>query len=40
MRVVERHIIKSSPQYWKEIDELAFKSKNLYNRANYHCRPL
>ncbi len=38
MRVVERHIIKSSNQYWKEIDELAFKSKNLYNLANYHCR--
>ncbi len=38
MRVVERHIIKSSNKYWKEIDELAFKSKNLYNLANYHCR--
>jgi putative transposase len=38
MRVVERHIIKSSNKYWKEIDELAFKSKNLYNLANYYCR--
>ncbi|NEO48893.1 MAG: IS200/IS605 family element transposase accessory protein TnpB [Moorea sp. SIO4A3] len=38
MRVVERHIVKPSNQYWKEIDELAFKSKNLYNLANYHCR--
>ena len=38
MRVVERHLIKYSNKYWKEIDELAFKSKNLYNLANYYCR--
>ncbi|MEB3282844.1 MAG: hypothetical protein VKK42_28385 [Lyngbya sp.] len=38
MRVVERHLIKPSNKYWKEIDELAYKSKNLYNLANYYCR--
>ena len=31
----ERHIIKKSNSYFKEIDDLCFKSKNLYNFANY-----
>ncbi|KOP28173.1 transposase [Hapalosiphon sp. MRB220] len=38
MRVVERHIINRNHEYWREADELAFKSKNLYNAANYFCR--
>jgi putative transposase len=38
MKLVERHIIKRSSCYWEEIDQLAFKSKNLYNRANYEIR--
>lgn len=38
MKVVERHIINRNHQYWHEADELAFKSKNLYNSANYICR--
>ena len=35
---VERHIIKESNPYWKEIDQLCFLSKNLYNSANYLVR--
>jgi putative transposase len=31
----ERHIIKKSHKMWKMCDELCFKSKNLYNYANY-----
>ena len=31
----ERHIIKKSHKMWKACDELCFKSKNLYNYANY-----
>ncbi|MDY7002532.1 MAG: transposase [Cyanobacteriota bacterium] len=38
MRVVDRHIIKRTHRYWQVCDELAFKSKNLYNLANYYCR--
>ncbi len=38
MRQVERHIIKESNQYWKEIDRLCFLSKNLYNYAYYLVR--
>ncbi len=38
MLLVERHIISREHLLWEEIDSLAFKSKNLYNLANYHCR--
>ncbi|WP_293077426.1 transposase [Okeania sp. SIO3B5] len=38
MRVVDRHIIRRTHKYWRVCDELAFKSKNLYNLANYYCR--
>src|ERR687885_413049 len=38
MRLVEKHVIRKSSREWKEIDDLAFKSKNLYNRANYEIR--
>lgn len=32
---VEKHTIKRSHKLWKYCDELCFKSKNLYNYANY-----
>ena len=38
MQLAERHIIKSTEYRFPEIDELAFKSKNLYNVANYVIR--
>lgn len=34
----EQHIIKHTDKSWKAIDELCFKSKNLYNYANYIIR--
>jgi putative transposase len=38
MRLVERHIIKTNHQFYKEVDDLAWRSKNLYNYANYLVR--
>ena len=38
MKQVEKHIIKPTHPAWQELDELAFKSKNLYNKANYLIR--
>jgi IS605 OrfB family transposase len=38
MRLVERHVVRQGGKNWKEIDDLSFKSKNLYNRANYEIR--
>jgi IS605 OrfB family transposase len=38
MQLTERHIIKSTEHRFALIDELAFKSKNLYNAANYVIR--
>ncbi|MEG5215533.1 transposase [Microcoleus sp. ARI1-A5] len=38
MQLAERHIIKSTEHRFALIDELAFKSKNLYNAANYVIR--
>lgn len=35
---VEQHIIKKAHPSWKLIDDLCFKSKNLYNYANYLIR--
>lgn len=35
---VERHIIKPNNQFYNLIDEMCFKSKNLYNFANYQVR--
>ena len=32
---VERHIIKKTHKMWKACDDLCFRSKNLYNYANY-----
>ena len=38
MDLVEQHIIGKNHRLYKEIDDLAFKSKNLYNSANYMIR--
>lgn len=38
MQLVERHIIKKTNKYYKELDNLCFLSKNLYNIANYNIR--
>jgi putative transposase len=38
MRLVERHVIKIGHQFYKEIDDLAWRSKNFYNYANYLVR--
>ena len=38
MRQVERHIVKENSSFWKQIDNLCFLSKNLYNYANYLIR--
>jgi len=38
MLLVEQHIIKQQHPFFKECDELCFKSKNLYNYTNYIVR--
>jgi len=38
MRLVEKHIITKSHEFYKEIDHLSFLSKNLYNKGNYTIR--
>lgn len=38
MQRTERHIIIKSNPNWKVIDTLAFRAKNLYNKANYAVR--
>lgn len=38
MRLVEKHIIKQSDGRYKELDNLMFLSKNLYNAALYNVR--
>lgn len=38
MRLVEKHNISANHKYFKEIDNLSFLSKNLYNQANYIVR--
>lgn len=38
MNRVEKHIIKRNNKYYKMLDEYCFKSKNLYNYANYIVR--
>ena len=35
---VERHIVTKSDVNYKAIDDICFKSKNLYNYANYALR--
>ena len=38
MRLVEQHIIKSNNVLYKDLDNLCFLSKNLYNQALYRIR--
>ena len=38
MQLVEQHIIKDNDKYYKECDDLCFKSKNLYNCCLYVIR--
>lgn len=38
MNRVEKHIIKSNNKYYSLLDEFCYKSKNLYNYANYIIR--
>jgi IS605 OrfB family transposase len=38
MQLVEKHIINKNSEFYSECDELCFKSKNLYNYANYVVR--
>ena len=38
MQLVERHIIKKSNPLYKELDNMSFLSKNLYNQALYRIR--
>ncbi len=38
MKLVERHIVQENSPLSKQIDELCFLSKNLYNYANYLIR--
>ncbi|MBO5095794.1 MAG: transposase [Bacilli bacterium] len=35
---VEKHIIKENDEYYEMLDGFCYKSKNLYNFANYHVR--
>ena len=35
---VEKHYIKETNPYYTMLDEFCFRSKNLYNFANYHVR--
>lgn len=35
---VEKHILKSNSKYYSMLDDFCFKSKNLYNHANYIVR--
>ncbi len=38
MKLVEQHIIKPNNKFYKELDNLCFLSKNLYNTALYEVR--
>lgn len=38
MQLAERHIISKNHSFFKELDSIAFLSKNLYNKANYIIR--
>lgn len=38
MKLIEKHIIKKSHPFYKEIDQLCFLSKNLFNVVNYIVR--
>ena len=38
MNVVERHIINKGHKQFKQIDSLAYLSKNLYNSALFYIK--
>lgn len=38
MKLVERHIIKTTHPFYQQIDDLFWRYKNLYNYANYLVR--
>ncbi len=38
MHLVEKHVINRNHSYFKEVDNLCFLAKNLYNAANYLVR--
>lgn len=38
MKQIQKHLIKPNHKHFREIDELCFKSKNLYNSGVYLCR--
>jgi putative transposase len=38
MQLVERRVIKTNHPVYKQIDEMCFASKNLYNFTNYIVR--
>lgn len=38
MYLTEQHVIKKNHQFFKELDEIAFRSKNLYNQALFRVR--
>ena len=38
MQLIEQHIIKKDDERYKILDEVCFKSKNLYNAALYEIR--
>jgi len=38
MKLVEQHIIKPNNVLYKDLDNLCFLSKNLYNQALYRIR--
>ncbi|MBW4495835.1 MAG: hypothetical protein KME26_22715 [Oscillatoria princeps RMCB-10] len=38
MKVAERHYIDRQHRFFLSLDELSFKSKNLYNLSAYYMR--
>ncbi len=38
MQLVEKHIVKQDNEHYKELDNLCFLSKNLYNATLYAVR--
>ncbi|MEO0988329.1 MAG: transposase [Cyanobacteria bacterium J06639_14] len=38
MQLVDRHVIRKTHPFWTEVDNLCFRSKNLFNLANYYVR--
>ena len=38
MRLTERHLIKPNHSLYRQLDELTFKAKNLYNHSLYLYR--